>query len=170
MDSQELILQISNSLRKLNLDSLVGLCEQFRVAIPDEKKGNLNAIYFIFIRHLNSEAFENSDDKGVDVFTRIHNELLKIHADVPDGLPKLEDDDQPEPPVKEEQEIDAPALNARVSRLVAQPTLKITGSIGNPGQKDTISYQSLSFEIKAARKQGYKEHEIRSAVIKAIKP
>lgn len=47
---------------------------------------------------------------------------------------------------------------------------KISGSIGTPGQKDRLTYLSLSYQINSADKQGFSETEIISGVIKAINP
>ena len=45
---------------------------------------------------------------------------------------------------------------------------KINGTIGDPGQKNCISYSSLCYQIKQGETQGYKDHEIYNGVIKAI--
>ena len=47
---------------------------------------------------------------------------------------------------------------------------KISGSIGNPEQKDKLSFTSLSYQINNGLKQGYPHAEIAGAVIKAINP
>ena len=46
---------------------------------------------------------------------------------------------------------------------------KISGQIGAPGQKETLSYASLAFQIKRAKTEGYSFQEIQVAVIRAIK-
>ena len=47
---------------------------------------------------------------------------------------------------------------------------KINGLIGNPGQKDKLSYSSLSYQMQNGRERGFSEKEICSAVIRAITP
>ena len=47
---------------------------------------------------------------------------------------------------------------------------RINGSIGQPGQKDKLTYSSLAFQIQNGKKAGYPDHEICAAVIKAISP
>lgn len=49
-------------------------------------------------------------------------------------------------------------------------TFKINGSIGSPGQKDKLSYTSLSYQITNGRDEGRTLKEITSAVIRAITP
>ena len=45
---------------------------------------------------------------------------------------------------------------------------KINGTIGDPGQKNCLSYSSLCYQIKQGEAQGYQAHEIYGGVIKAI--
>ena len=47
---------------------------------------------------------------------------------------------------------------------------KINGTIGSMGQKDTLSYTSLLFQIKQGQALKYTHSEIYAAVIRAIKP
>ena len=48
--------------------------------------------------------------------------------------------------------------------------LKINGKIGGMGEKDKLSYISLSYQISNAKKLGYSEEMICSSVIRAITP
>lgn len=43
---------------------------------------------------------------------------------------------------------------------------KIRGLIGVPGQKDTLSYATLAFQIKRGKNEGYSFREIQVAVIR----
>ena len=47
---------------------------------------------------------------------------------------------------------------------------KINGTIGGLGEKDKLSYLSLSFQIENAKKLGYSDEKICASVIKAIEP
>ena len=48
--------------------------------------------------------------------------------------------------------------------------LKIRGQVGEPGQKDKLSYISLTHQIKNAKQAGYDEEEIVTAVINSMVP
>ena len=48
--------------------------------------------------------------------------------------------------------------------------LKIIGQIGEPGQKDKLSFVSLVRQIKGALQKGYKPQEVVDAVVRAINP
>ena len=56
------------------------------------------------------------------------------------------------------------------SQVARWKELKINGQIGSPGQKDKLTYTSLSFQIANARQRGFEDAEICAAVIKAISP
>ena len=48
--------------------------------------------------------------------------------------------------------------------------LKITGQIGEPGQKDKLSFVSLVRQIEGALQKGYKALEVVDAVVRSINP
>lgn len=52
--------------------------------------------------------------------------------------------------------------------FVWQREFKISGQIGEPGQKDKLSFSSLAHQIENGIKKNVPEHEIVHAVIKAI--
>ena len=61
-----------------------------------------------------------------------------------------------------------------VQKLLAPSTLrrqfKISGQIGEPEQKDKISFSSLVRQIQTGLSQGYDESEIVDGVIRSITP
>ena len=46
----------------------------------------------------------------------------------------------------------------------------ISGQVGNAQQRDPLTYGSLTHQIEAAIRKGYKEIEVVEAVIKAVNP
>lgn len=54
--------------------------------------------------------------------------------------------------------------------LLWQREFKISGQIGEPGQKDKLSFSSLAHQIENGKNKNVPEHEIVHAVIKAIVP
>ena len=62
-----------------------------------------------------------------------------------------------------------------VKPLYFQPSdfkreLKIIGQIGEPGQKDKLSFVSLARQIEGALQKGYKPLEVVDAVVRSINP
>ena len=47
---------------------------------------------------------------------------------------------------------------------------KISGQIGEPGQKDRLTFSSLARQIESGLSKGYPESEVTDAVIRAITP
>ena len=73
-----------------------------------------------------------------------------------------------QPEVKVEQQEGLNTLLASASALRRQ--FKISGQIGEPGQKDKVSFTSLVRQMTNGRMQGYSECEIVDGVIRAITP
>ena len=77
---------------------LTGLCNEFRIAIPDDKAEERAHLLKLVLRYLNSAALEGTDDKGASVFLKIYGELADELGDLNVGnnftLPKLEDDNE----------------------------------------------------------------------------
>ena len=55
-------------------------------------------------------------------------------------------------------------------KTILKRDLRISGTIGGQGQKDQLSYISLTRQIHSAMGKGYKEREIVDAIIRAIAP
>ena len=54
--------------------------------------------------------------------------------------------------------------------MILKRVLKIIGQIGEPGQKDKLSFVSLVRQIEGALRKGYKSVEVVDAVVRAINP
>ena len=58
-----------------DLDTLVGFCDELRIAIPGSKQGNRSSISNLIVRHLHSETIEELDDGGYSIFAKLHSDL-----------------------------------------------------------------------------------------------
>ena len=84
--------------------------------------------------------------------------FLKLYNDLSQGLGDLG--------VKNE-----PGTGGRLDETLSYHKLrqfKINGTIGDPGQKNCLSFSSLCFQIKQGESQGYTINEIYAGVIRAI--
>lgn len=146
-----------------DIDVLNTVGTELKIVIPAGKEGNIQFIIRLCLRALNEESIVTSDDEGAAVFLKIRD-LLKTFGDREKEKPleeikiKKEPDDYPENLV-------SPVILQKLRR-----DFKINGSIGTPGQKDKLSYMSLSYQIQKGKKDGRSGEEICSAVIKAITP
>lgn len=67
--------------------------------------------------------------------------------------------------------VDAPHTSQRqIAPAIWQKDLKISGLIGEPGQKDRLSFFSLARQIESGLNKGYLEQDIMDSVIRAITP
>ena len=60
--------------------------------------------------------------------------------------------------------------SARPDNSMWRKDFKISGQIGEPGQKDKLTFSSLARQIESGLSKGYQEDEIIDAVIRAITP
>ena len=157
----------------LNLESLKCVCELLSIQIDEKVSGKPDYILKRVYRYLNSEEVETLEDEGLSIFLKL-NDLLKTF----------------ETPIKQEKNTTTfdKTLNYETSdnknsiKIQEQSTsknlinvhklkdFKINGTIGTAGEKEKLSYTSLSFQIQNALTSGYSNNDICSAVIKAISP
>ena len=145
-------------LPETSVEFLTGLCDEFRIVIPGDKADNKAYLVKVVLRHLTSADIENSEDQGTAIFLKLYNELggeLKPEALQPKQEAPL-DNSGGESIVNE-------TLSYRKLRL-----FKINGTIGDPGQKNCVSYSSLCYQIDQGEAQGYSIKEIYDGVIRAI--
>ena len=57
-----------------------------------------------------------------------------------------------------------------VEKSIFRRDFKIQGVVGDPGQKDTLSYQALISQIESGLAKGYSDKEVVSAVVRSIQP
>ena len=63
-----------------------------------------------------------------------------------------------------------PSAIQRVPEVTLKKEFRISGQIGEAGQKEKLSFTSLSNQIESGIRKGYPESEIIEAVIKAVSP
>ena len=149
-------------------EKLQEICAGLEIQVPATHVGKRNFLYKLLLKHLNSDAIAGSEDEGMSTFLKLSDLLkdisLKVHS--PSGSESGEDDDR-----KIDIKIE-PKMNDKNAFYEFQKLkeLKINGKIGGVGEKDKLSYISLSYQISNAKKLGYSEEMICGAVIKAITP
>ena len=148
------------ALPKCGLEFLTALSEEYRITVPDDKKDDKRVILRLVVRHLTSDAVVTAPDEGAAIF-------LKLYKELGGELKKSAKSEPDMPPLEGEAEESVKDSVAAVSYHKLRQ-FKINGTIGDPGQKNCISYSSLCYQIKQGETQGYKDHEIYNGVIKAI--
>ena len=146
-------------LPETSVEFLTGLCDEYRIVVPDGKTEDHSYLVKVLLRHLTSADVENSDDHGVAIFLKLYNELGEELKTI-----NLQ-------PKREHAPTGGGGAGHTVSESLSYHKLrqfKINGTIGDPGQKNCVSYSSLCYQIKQGEAQGYSLEEIYNGVIKAI--
>ena len=171
--SDDIEADVLHWLRMVDLDALQGFCAELKVTIPVNKQGNKSLIIKLLLRYLHSEEVEDLEDNGHSIFFKLHSDLQEL-VDEKQGIvdKKLEQPANKEklPGDTEVSGKNTLGVEAKSCAIQRFREFKISGSIGGLEQKDSLSYASLSFQMKQGKEAGYSHKEIQAAVIKAIRP
>ncbi|XP_038051542.1 uncharacterized protein LOC119724523 [Patiria miniata] len=121
-------------------------------------------------RHLNSETMEDMEDKGQKVFEDLRDFLKTITPGTssaskdPPATPESSSTSTVEPAPS------PPALPVNQMVGLLKKEFRISGQVGEPGQKDRLSHSNLIMQIESGLRKSYKEVEIVEAVIRSISP
>ena len=158
MSSNQVLKELVDALQMINGEQLLEVCNELKIAVPEEKKGNASLLLNLVMRYLYSDEIEALEDQGMSVFLKLNDDLKvmvdKKPTDLGDGGMLTDVKTERKPP------------RIEVHKL---REFKINGTVGM-GQKDSLSYTSLSFQIQQGKAAGYSIKEIMAAVVKAIKP
>ena len=132
--------------------------------IPADANGKRKTLLNNLLKHLCD--LEASDDAGVSTILKMYDLVLKyVQPVIKDetaslaALAALSTD---------KIEIHEKSISERTFDVLHLKEFKLAGTIGGVGEKDKLSYTSLSYQIANARKQGFSEQKICASVIKAI--
>ena len=142
---------VTQWLPQANVEFLNALCTEYGINIPAAKIGKQQEILKLVNRHLFSAELEATPDHGQAVFTKLFNEL---GVELGKGTPK-EEPGEPQ---------GARAGNLTYHKL---KELKIHGVVDG-GKDGTLTYTSLSCQLKQAEVAGYSTPEMISAVMHAV--
>ena len=127
-------------------------------------------------RYLSSDEVEEEEDEGKAVWLSVREVLVKrVNGEGPDEKPaQIQKDDQPDhdnnertPPPKSEEN---PSPHLSIGSVSLRRDFRITGQIGEPQQKDRLSFSSLIRQIESGLRRGFSEEEVVEQVLRAIVP
>ena len=147
-------------------ENLMIIAKMLHITIPKPKQGNRTFILRILLRYLNSEEVEQFADEGHETFLELQK-TLKAFFDESKLLAEIKADPTSTP--KREHVLFDPTKPKFVS-IQKLKDFKISRTIGSAGQKDKLSYSSLSYQIHNGKEAGYSDTEICAGVIRAIAP
>ena len=148
------------------------IAKELNVVVPDEKKGDRKFVFRAVMNFMNSEAFDTIEDSGAGNADTLL-EILKEHLKIKKPKSEINDDDDSDREKKgtqKEEEESSSSASVEPLKLHKLKEFKISGQIGSPGQKDKLSYSSLSYQITNGKERGFSQKEICAAVIRATTP
>ncbi len=166
LTNMEGLIKVLESISSLPIHQLIQVCSHLDVWDVVEKPKDCLRIVRKLLTHINSEKVEESDDGGVELLQTLDsfiNNLKPESEDEPVSInPTLKKKDQRSPPKLENSESSTaqPSANPTdVARLLRRE-FKISGQIGEPGQKDCLSCTSLANQIETRLEKGYSDQDI----------
>lgn len=178
---EKLQLDIKGTLYKLTVEQLTKVCKALHISGPvgehvaGKTRGQLISHV---VDYLERDGLSDREDEGMSDLLNIQDLLYDVQAatnqkesDLPSQMNEHENP-QNEGALREK-EMNTnmhPPAPTPPSGPVWRKDFKISGQIGEPGQKDRLSFSSLARQIESGLARGYPESEIVDAVIRAITP
>ena len=178
--------RVSQRVSSLTIEHLLGVCGRLKIDPGDaaeKENGRLQLIRKI-LRHLNDEDSEEGDLEGLQLLETFIDEMA------PPTMP-ANPGQAPRDPAPAQRVTPATACAGEGSDLQPDSTMatapnypimsadalslvrrdfKISGQIGEPGQKDRLTFSSLAHQIESGLEKGHHDREIVQGVIRAIAP
>lgn len=197
---EKLQLEIKGALYKLTIEQLIKVCNTLQISGPGKEhvtgKTRSQVISHV-IKYLEREELANLEDEGMSDLLSVHDIIDKINTatDENEDASQIELKKNLQKEVealrlslKEKENamydlmktnMKLPASSSKPEEIIAPASpngsmwrkdFKISGQIGEPGQKDKLTFASLAKQIETGLSKGYPESEIIDAVIRAITP
>ena len=186
---EEAHLTVQQGLYDLSAENLRKVCEGLEVSGVEGK--TKRQLIRLILDHLDSEKVSTTEDEGMTVLLTLQDVIADLKD--PEDTKKKEDTLKQENEKKLEElfkahqqqiaELEeelkikmgdlgkmAEKKEAPTQVLTYRKDLRINGQVGSNQQKDRLTYGSLTHQIDAALRKGYKEEEIVEAVIRATNP
>ena len=174
--------QVQAGLHQLDEAQLLGIAQKLSISSDDETKvrgrGRMGVLRWV-VRYLAREEVEDLEDGGLSILEGILSSIEELvggtKKEEPSTPQQDEDGTTPEKDAKPPSPTTLPAttpdqVTLSVLTNLMKRDFKISGQIGEPGQRDRITYTSLMRQLDAAQAKGYTDRELVEAVIRAISP
>lgn len=133
-----------------------GMFDDIEISEKEEQVKQLYEELSVYIKRLNNESLQSSDKPTTkEPSPRKGLEELSSHSTPPEMSPPLRARREPVHTLQE---------------VTLRREFKICGQIGEPGQRDKLSYLSLVRQMEMGSEKGHSETEIVEAVIRAVSP
>ncbi|KAL7842136.1 hypothetical protein SRHO_G00238250 [Serrasalmus rhombeus] len=187
---ENIIREIEEKLLTLTVSELNGICTALDLTVEKNDQDSPRKLRRHILHYLEGEDVISREDGGMTMLLQLNDQLDEIKEksgtsvesqSVQLAQEHLVDENESAPSECNERQKHSSTVNAVAETSIvgqnvtfAHPVyrrdLKIIGQIGEPNQKDKLSYTSLERQIQRALKKGYDEGEVVEAVIQAIAP
>ncbi len=170
--------RVTLRLSNLSIPQLVQVCSHLDVDAGDKVETQKDRLRIVrrLLTHINSEEVEESDDGGVELLQTLDSFIKNLNPesqDVPVSPNPTQKKDDTSSPSKlenlEPSKTQPSATPTEMARLLRRE-FKVSGQIGEPGQKDRLSFTSLANQIETGLEKGYPDRDVVQGVIRAIAP
>lgn len=158
--AEELQLSMQTSLCQASEEILEAIAKDFKLDTSEQRKSTIVCMIF---HHIDKELMDKNDEERLTFLTELRTRYFQTAQ--PQDKNVSEAESVSPAPQKSEQGTLQSMLE---STSVFRRQFKIVGQIGQPNEKDKLSFTSLTRQIDTGLKQGYKEQEIVDGVIRAI--
>lgn len=196
---EKLQLEIKGTLYKLTVEQLIKVCNALQISGPGKEhvsgKTRSQLVSHV-IKYLEREELTSLEDEGMSDLLNVQDIIEKIQtAQEPSTEDEQNQGEEQETLQKEVETLrlslqekeramhdlmkksmnlhlssNTPVVPAPPNGPMWRKDFKIAGQIGEPGQKDRLTFSSLARQIENGLSKGYPESEITDAVIRAITP
>jgi len=188
-DWESTMAEIEEKLLTLKAPELNDVCSELSLTVDGCDKDVPRKLRRQILQYVEGKDVISREDEGMSLLLQLNDridELKDKSKDIDDEFSlqvaegrHLVDDNETTPSNPEEQRESVSTLNPTASvasqnaslvHPLYRRELKIIGQIGEPNQKEKLTYSSLERQIQRALKKGYDEGEVVEAVIQAIAP
>lgn len=185
MDVEELQMQLLSFLCQLGVADLITIAKTLGCSDDDTNNKKRKGLVKLIEEQLDAKLKDLTEENGVKYLEEFSANVMEFTP----GCPPLESSEQEEKPetkqkleklmstltTTEPKEKIKEADGGESKQLYFRPSdfkreLKIMGQIGEPGQKDKLTFVSLVRQIEGALQKGYKPLDVVDAVVRAINP
>ncbi|CAB3993872.1 Hypothetical predicted protein [Paramuricea clavata] len=158
--AEELQVEMQTTVCQAPEETLQAMAKDFELDISEQRKSTIVCMIF---NHIDKELMDKNEEQRMLFSTEFRSRYFKSTE------PKEKDVSESVPPVKQNAGQSQSTLQGMLeSTSVFRRQFKIVGQIGQPNEKDKLSFTSLTRQIDTEVKQGYTEQEIVDGVIRAI--
>ena len=155
-------------LSQQNADELEAVFPVIDLSIPTNLQGKRASLFKTLMKHLHDLSIIPDSDGGYSTILSLYDHMNSLTE-------KLNNDVKPQVNIEEKSLLHSNMFDGEGNvkatiDVMKLKDLKISGIIGGTGDKEKLSYSSLSYQIASAKKAGYSESRICAAVVKAIAP